>query len=185
MPTLPTIPLPRTTHSAFRASRLGRGLALSCLLGALAAGAQAQVFQDKNDWKEDKAPPPPAFNPDKLIKVEMPFYSNLKFGIDPATVRITPDGVVSYVMVATNRDGGAFNAYFDGIHCATEEVKTYARFVNGAWDPVSEPEWKHMDLLRSSYAKVLFNQGMCREHAPWNSVKETLDKLRSSVREVE
>ena len=36
----------------------------------------------------------------------MPPYMSLKFGIDPGTITITPDGIVRYVVVASNRSGG-------------------------------------------------------------------------------
>lgn len=183
MPTLPTTP-PRPTIRSITC-RASRSIALACLLGSAALAAQAQLFGDKNDWKEDKAAEPPAFKADKLLTIDVPSYSSLKFGVDPETIRITTDGVVSYVVVATSRDGNAVNAFFEGMHCATEEVKTYARFTNGAWEPVKEPLWKHMDAVKSSYARALFNQGMCREHAPWNSVKATVSKLRTPVRNLE
>ncbi len=39
----------------------------------------------------------------------------------------------------TRRRGGAINAFYDGIRCATGEAKTYARFTNGAWDLTPAP----------------------------------------------
>ena len=45
-------------------------------LALLAFGAVAQVVTDP-DWKESEAPPPPAFNPDQLVPVDMPMLIRL------------------------------------------------------------------------------------------------------------
>ena len=152
MPLLPTTPLLPSIRSTFRASRL---LALACTLG-VACLAQAQLFGN-DDWKETEAPPPPAFNRDKLISIEMPPYMSLKFGVDPDTIKITPDGVVRYVVVATHKDGGGFNAFYEGLRCATAEYKSYARFNNGAWDITPSPDWKRLGDRNSIYTKALVN----------------------------
>ena len=63
-------------------------------LGLLAAlSASAQVFAEP-DWQESEAPAPPAFSSKQLIAIEMPNYVALRLGLDPATLSITPDGIV-------------------------------------------------------------------------------------------
>lgn len=166
----------------FRASAGARALLLGCLLGALTL-AQAQVFGDE-EWKEDPAPAPPAFSKDKLIPIEVPTYMSLRFGVDPATIKVGKDGVVSYVVIASQREGGGFNAFFEGIHCASEEYKTYARFNNGTWDVQKKPEWKKIDNRNSIYTKLISRQGMCRDHAPYTTAGQTIDAMRTPVREV-
>jgi hypothetical protein len=181
MPLLPTIPLRASTRSTFRASRrIARGLALACALGA-AGLAQAQLFSDPADWKEEVAPKQPDFNKDRLIGIDMPGYMSLKFGVDPDTIKITGDGVVSYVVVATNSEGGGFNAFHEGVHCATEQYKTYARYNEGKWDVVANSEWKPIGDRNSLYTKSLVNQGMCRGHAPQASLAETIRQLKRPV----
>lgn len=130
-------------------------------LALLALGSSAQVDGDA-DWKESDAPPPPAFNKDKLIPIEMPKYVSLRFGIDPATLTLTADGIVRYVVVAVNA-GGSINAMYEGIRCATGEVKTYARYTSsGHWSLVPEPQWKKLnDKLPSKHAMALASQGVC------------------------
>ena len=75
---------------------------------------------------------------------------------------ITPDGIVRYVMVATNA-GGSVNAMYEGIRCATGEVKTYARTnSSGAWSYVKEPTWRNLtDNMPSKHAVALARQGAC------------------------
>ena len=180
MPILPTTP-PRTATRL--RSRASRALLLACL--AAAAGlAQAQLF-DRSDWKESELPPAPAFDQGRLIPIEMPPYMTLKFGVDPDTIRITGDGVVRYVVVAADKAGGGFNAFYEGVRCATGEYKSYARFSNGSWDNTPAPDWKRIVERNSSYTKALAAQALCRGSAPRASVGEMVRMLKSPVREVQ
>lgn len=136
---------------------------LSTLLFILWAGSsEAQLIQLDPDWKESDAPSPPAFSQAQLISLNMPSYVSLKFGIDPSTLSITADGIVRYVVVATNASG-SMTAMFEGIRCSTGEVKTYARFNStGKWDAIKAPQW--VDLAGrqpSKHAMVLARQGLC------------------------
>lgn len=150
---------------------LDKNRAMRCcapaLLGAmavltLATHLHAQVAADDPDWKESEEPAPPAFSVDKLLPLEMPPYVSLKFGIDPATLAISPDGIVRYVVVARNA-GGSVNAMYEGLRCATGEVKTYARASGtGGWSVVPQPQWRDMtDNLPSKHAWVFARQAAC------------------------
>ena len=134
-----------------------------CWLGLtlLALSASAQTVTDP-DWKESEAPPPPSFNKDQLIPITMPSYVSLQFGVDPATLSITPDGIVRYVIVAANATG-SFHAMYEGIRCATWEVKTYARASNnGQWSSVKDPQWQGLsDNRPSKHAVALAKLGVC------------------------
>jgi hypothetical protein len=132
------------------------GLALLC------AGAVAQVNVDDPDWKESPVPPAPAFNKDKLIAIEMPRYVSLTFGVDPATLVISADGIVRYVVVAANATG-SISAMYEGIRCATGEVKTYARYgSNGQWSVAAAPQWLGLtENMPSKHALALARQGVC------------------------
>ncbi|MBA3057122.1 MAG: CNP1-like family protein [Gammaproteobacteria bacterium] len=153
---------------------LGLGLML------LAVGSGAQVV-DKPDWTESEAPPPPAFNPDRLVPVDMPSYVTLRFGVDPATLAITPDGIVRYVMVAKNATG-SISAMYEGIRCASGEVKTYARYSTiGRWSAVKEPQWQALnDNQPSRHAMALARQGACDGRAmPARSAADIVRALKS------
>ncbi len=102
------------------------------LMGASAL-AQALIVDMDPDWQESEVPAPSAFNRDTLLPLEMPPYVSLQFGIDPASLAITPDGIVRYVVVARSTSGSV-TAFYEGIRCATAEFKTYARANNeGVW----------------------------------------------------
>ena len=155
----------------------------SLLLFGLLAGnlANAQVFADPVDWKESNVPPPPAYDMSKLLTFEVTRSSPLLYGIDPATVSISnSDGIVRYVVVATT-PSGAKNVIYEGLRCATGEVKTYARGnPDGTWMPVANSQWKSaydISLPRHSlrFAKV----AACQQAAPVSSVRELVRKLKN------
>lgn len=171
------MPLPLTTKSI--AQLLKRCMCVGLVVSALGIQAQSQV--DDPDWKESDAPAAPAFKTTALIAIDMPHYVTLKFGIDPDTLRITPDGIVRYVMVAVNASGSV-NAMYEGIRCATGNVKTYARAGNnGLWSVVKEPEWRNLnDNLPSKHALAFARQGACEGRA--TSVNSTADIIKALKR---
>jgi CNP1-like family len=135
-------------------------LAWGMALFASAAGAQNTL--DNPDWVEEKAPPPPAFSKTELIPIVMPPYVTIKVGVDPLTVRTGGDGIVRYVVVMTNATG-TVNAFYEGIRCLTDEVKTYARMgSSGEWSQVADPQWKHVnDNQAFRHSHAISRQGAC------------------------
>ena len=115
----------------------------------------------------------------------MPNYMTLKFGVDPATIVINGDGIVRYVVVARSPSGGATNAFYEGVRCATEQMKGYARSSGGAWEIVPEPAWKPIRSMNSSYTKALTLQALCRSGAPRSSVGEMVRRLENPIQESE
>jgi hypothetical protein len=136
---------------------------LSLLALTLWAGvASAQLVTLDPDWKETEVPDPPSFSTTQLVPLDMPPYVSLKFGVDPNTLAVTPDGIVRYVVVATNASG-SMTAMYEGIRCATGEVKTYARFNSSRkWEPVKTPKWTELTGNQpSKHALALARQGAC------------------------
>jgi hypothetical protein len=82
----------------------------------------------------------------------LPF--GLKFGIDAIDAEQSADGVVRYVIVARSATG-AVNALYEGIRCATGQVRTYAR-KNAAANPghrFADGDWRSIrDGQRSVHA---------------------------------
>ena len=143
--------------------------------------AQAQWQAEAPQWKESDVPSPPAFDMGKLLTFEVSSVSSLVYGVDPATIRITPsDGLVRYVMVATSASG-ASNIMYEGLRCATGEFKTYARYsADGRWSPVSNPEWRSMfGNLPSKHALRFAKAGACDNTTPASSVRELASQLKN------
>lgn len=159
-------------------------LATFFLMALNASGpAQAQVyaFEDPADWKEIETPPPPAFDVKKLITLEVSPNSQLVYGVDPATISISQkDGIVRYVMVASNASG-ASNVMYEGIRCTTGEFKTYARYSSdGKWTHVSKPEWRSLfDNMPSKHALRFARAGACDSAAPATSVDTLVRRLKN------
>jgi hypothetical protein len=157
-------------------SRLAASLAVFVSFGAM-----AQLVELDPDWKEVDVPPPPAFNRDRLVPVDMPPHITLKLGIDPATLTISSDSVVRYVMVATS-GSGSVNAMYEGIRCMTGEVKVYARYSSsGQWKPVDNAQWRPLnDNQPSKHALAFARQGACDGVAPTSmSPTVIIQKLKS------
>ena len=157
-----------------------KSLALAALLLVSLPG-WAQRDLELLDWVEEAVPPPPAFDTGKLLTFDVSQASSLAFGVDPATLRISRDGVLSYVLVATSASG-ARNVLYEGIRCVTGEVKTYARYSpSGTWTPVTKPEWKSMfDNMPSKHALALARAGACDNAAQASSVNEVIRLLKAN-----
>lgn len=172
---LPKAPRRRPTSFLHRASRL-LCVALPALV--LAQAASAQIFENP-DWKESPVPPAPEFDQRRMLEIDMPRMYNLKYGIDPKTLVITDDGVVRYVAIAKSTGpGGALNAFYDGLRCATGEIKTYARYSGDAWHNVENPEWQPLGQAKTRYSLALARQAICRSGAPRGTTDEMVQALK-------
>lgn len=159
-----------------------RSIARPLWMGALVLGAtlgQAQSPLDDPDWVESEAPAAPAFDPDRVLPLDMPPYVSLKFGVDPATLSISPDGIVRYVVVARS-DSGSVTAFYEGILCAKGEVKSYARTQSdGQWRMVTKPQWRALnDNQPSRHAWVFARQGACNGSTAASSVADIVRALK-------
>ncbi len=156
-------------------------LGIVCLWAVSALAAHAQFSDLDPDWKESQASAPPAFSADGLIDIEVARFANLRFGIDPKTVSLTPDGVVRYVVVA-NSSSGARNALYEGIRCATGEVKVYARHTGQEWSLTANPQWRSLqDPQPSRHSLSLARNGLCLGTSPNGSVQQMVRDLRAPV----
>lgn len=129
--------------------------ALACCAAQLAWG-QVGNGLDNLDWAEEKEPPPPAFSKTQVLPLDMPNYVSVRVGIDPTTVKVGLDGVVRYVAVMSNATG-TVNAVYEGIRCASDQVKTYARAGNsGEWTVAVEPPWRDVNGNQPSKHAFVF-----------------------------
>lgn len=175
---LPKVPHRRPTSLLRRASRL---LSVALPVLVLAQAVSAQVFTNP-DWKESPAPPAPEFDHRRMIEIDMPRVYDLKYGVDPKTLAITDDGVVRYVVIAKSTGpGAALNAFYDGVRCATGEIKTYARYSGDAWHSVENPEWVPLGQAKTRYNLALARQALCRSGAPRATTGEMVQALRKPL----
>lgn len=159
-------------HRVARA-RLGAALIFS----ACACSAQAS----EENWTEERVAPPASFSQERLLQLDAASGSALRYGIDPASLLVGADGVVRYVLVARSTSG-ALNVLFEGIRCATAEMKTYGRWNNaGAWNLSPDAPWR--PLLPSGSTRqglLLARQGMCEGKTPNGSAANILRSLKAN-----
>lgn len=156
-----------------------KGIAL--VLTLLGAGAaSAQFFQEKPDWKETEAPPPPAFDIAKLMTLKVNGGQSIVYGVDPASISVTKaDSVVRYVMVATSTSG-ATNVMYEGLHCETGKMKTYARQFSGKWEPTINPQWQSVfGKMPSTHALAFARAGACDNAAPGGTPAEIAARVKA------
>ena len=168
-----------------RRGSAARVLALSLVLGlAGAASAQTPVTRDERNAEELKTPPPPpAFDVDRALPIEMPAYSAIEFLLDPQTITLGADGIVRYVVVGRSRaTPGTVNAFYEGMRCSGASIKTYATHTGGAWNMVERPEWRPFYEMRSKYGVELARQALCRGDAPRESVRDMVEHLKRPFR---
>ncbi len=158
-------------------------LLIAALLVSTCGYTLAQFLADDPDWKESDVGAPPAFDLKRLVPVDVSVRSQLKWGVDPATVKILPEGIVRYVVVAQS-PSGVVNAMYEGIRCNKAEFRSYARHnPDSGWVKVTNSEWT---ALRNSgganHHAALAKQGLCDGAAPAASVQEAMRQLRQGPR---
>ena len=154
-------------------------LALGFACAAASSFGQLLADIDPN-WKEVDAPPPPALRTQGLIPLETSASIGLRFGVDPASVSVGPDGVVRYVVVASSSTG-TVNAMYEGLRCNTAEVKVYARHnPDRGWVPVQGAEWQPLqNRPNSRHSLVVARTGACIGHGTSGTASEIVRALRS------
>ena len=151
------------------------------LLIGTGSAAWAQIAPYDPDWKESDAPPPPAFDMGRLLTFDGPVNSSLVYGVDPASLQIsTSDGLVRYVLVASNASG-AKNVMYEAIRCSTAEFKTYARYLpDGRWSPASDVRWRSMlGNMPSRHALYFARAGACDNASTPGSVNALVYRLKN------
>lgn len=155
------------------------------LLGLLASAALAQPQTASPESGESEEPTPPSFDVKHLLPIEVTRTSALSIGIDPATVTITPGGVVRYVVIATS-PSGAMNVMYEGIRCASAEYRVYARHHGErGWLPAQDREWKSLQgNTRAQHPLALARAGVCDGPTPGRSPADIVRTLRSPTNDI-
>jgi hypothetical protein len=158
--------------------RSGRIPAIFALVALAATVTIAQTLDpDHPEWSEADVPPPPSFQLNKLVSVDVDARGSLRYGIDPATLSIGKDGVVRYVIVARS-DSGAMTAIYGGLRCGTAEYKVYARYNDARWAPATSTWQSMFNAGNVKYPLALARQGGCDNKAPPSTVDDIVRKLK-------
>lgn len=129
-------------------------------------------------WTEAEVPAPPALRTSGLVPVDVQGALELRYGVDPASVAVGPDGVVRFVVVASS-GSGAVNAMYEGVRCDRGEYRMYARSSGQGWHPANAA-WKPIGQgLEARQARAVAEAGACRGHVPNGTATQIVRDLRA------
>jgi hypothetical protein len=161
-------------------------VALAAAAAARTAGAQSgdtgksdwERAQEERDWREAEAPPPPPPGKGELVEFFVSSASDFRFFIDAASLAPGKDGVIRYTLVARSPLGSESITY-EGIRCATGEVKTYAYGKpDGGWSVRPSP-WRPIEMRSvKRWHSALWREYLCVRREPVRSAAEGIDALK-------
>lgn len=157
--------------------------AIFLLLTSSAGMAQTEFEEDSDDknkpWQESAIELPAAPRPENLL----PFYvsptATQSFAIDANSLSVGADGVIRYTLVATS-EAGARNVSYEGIRCATYEMKLYAfGQQDGTWSRSRKNRWERVNpnTLNRQHA-ALAKDYFCLEKMVAGKAEEIVNRIR-------
>ena len=134
--------------------------------------------QEERDWREAEAPLPPPPGTGELLPFFVSSASDFRFFIDAASLAPGKDGVVRYTLLARSPQG-VDNITYEGIRCATGEVKTYAYGrADGSWSLRPGP-WRRIEARSvQRWHHALLTEYLCSHRIPIRSAAEGIEALR-------
>lgn len=171
--------------------RLASLLFCAAALYAGAAGAQwvewdRDVDENTKPWKEIEAKIPAYPGDGSLLAFDAGAATAHRFFIDTRSLSIGEDGVVRYTLVV-KAAGGATNISFEGIRCATRELKVYAVGQrDGSWTRARNPQWRRIEYREvNRHHGALYGDYLCEggisNRFPYASVPVILQRLKSNA----
>lgn len=144
----------------------------------------------KSDWEranEEKLPaaeqqrealPTPPATRGELIEFFVAATSEFRFFVDAASLSVGSDGIVRYVLVARS-SAGTENVSFEGMRCATREVRIYALGRDAAWVG-RETDWRAIQPRSvQRWHNELYREYFCPQREPIASAAEGVQALRA------
>jgi hypothetical protein len=158
-----------------------------CVLLLLAACGSSGPTSDWERVNEEKLPaaqqprevlPTPPPQRGELIEFFVAATSEFRFFVDAASLSVGSDGIVRYVLVARS-SAGAENVSFEGMRCATREVRIYALGRDGAWVG-RETDWRAIQPRSvQRWHNELYREYFCPQREPVASAAEAVQALRA------
>lgn len=137
-----------------------------------------ELEQEKRDWRESEAPLPPPPGTGELLPFFVSSASNMRFFIDAASLATGADGVVRYTLIVRS-PLGAETASYEGIRCATREVKTFAYGrPDRSWS-VHPGAWRRIEGRSvQRWHDALWRDYFCPREIPIRNAAEGIDALK-------
>jgi hypothetical protein len=134
--------------------------------------------QEKRDWREADVPPPPPPASGELLAFFVSSASDLRFFVDSASLAPAADGVVRYTLLVRS-PLGAESITYEGIRCATGEVKTYATARPDRTWSVRPGAWRRIEPRGvQRWHETLWHEYFCPGKIPIGSAAEGIDALK-------
>jgi len=154
---------------------------------AVAALAGCGSPTEKSDWErqhEGKLAPAeetvalPAYPArERLIEFFVAATSEFRFFVDSGSISVSRDGVVRYTLVARN-SSGTDNVSFEGMRCASVEVRIYALGRDGGWVRRAG-DWRSLEGRSvQRWHNALYREYFCPQGQPIASTSEGVRSLR-------
>ncbi|GHT93950.1 lipoprotein [Betaproteobacteria bacterium] len=162
------------------------GLAACLLTPGVAAAQLAQVDEDEEvlnepAWKETAYALPDAPREQTLRAFELSPPSANQYQIDLASLTLSADGVIRYVLVAKSRSG-ASSTTFEGLRCETGERRLYASLGNdGRWRPLKRGTWMPLGTVANNPRMALAVDYFCDDSTPARSREAIIDRFRGRI----
>ena len=135
-----------------------------------------EYYEEEKVWVESAAALPEYPKPEGLVDYFVSAASPNIYSIAPQTISVASDGVVRYVAVAKSPNG-VVNVSYEGLRCATKEVRLYAfGRADGTWGKSRNDRWSA--VRRGSYQATLFKEYFCPRNVVIATAGEGADALR-------
>jgi len=137
-----------------------------------------ELEQEKRDWREAEMPAPPPPGSGQLLPFFVSSASDYRFFIDAASLAPGADGVVRYTLIVRS-PLGAESVTYEGIRCATREVRTYATGrADRSWSVHPGP-WRRIEARSvQRWHDALWREYFCPRELPIRSAAEGVDALK-------
>lgn len=137
-------------------------------------------FKEPQAWKEQKVDLPAYPKAADLLPFFVSAATDNRFFVDAQSISVGQDGVVRYTLVV-KAAGGALNVSYEGMRCATEQVKLYAfGRDDGTWFKARNPQWRPIVYKdRNRQHHVLYDDFFCPGGIAVGSPEQAVNALKS------
>jgi hypothetical protein len=137
-----------------------------------------ETEQEKRAWREADTPAPPPPGTGALLPFFVSSASDYRFFVDAASIAPGSDGVVRYTLIVRS-PLGAETVTYEGIRCATTEVKTYATArPDRSWS-VHPGAWRRVEARSvQRWHYLLWEEYFCPRRLAIRSNAEGVDALK-------
>jgi hypothetical protein len=156
-----------------------------CLCSGMALAqvydAEAEAELNEPAWKETAYALPDVSREQTLRAFELSPPSANQYQIDLASLTLSADGVIRYVLVVKSRSG-ASSTTFEGLRCETAERRLYASLgSDGSWRPLKRGAWMPIGAVGNNPRVALAEDYFCDGVTPARSREEIIDRFRGRI----